>query len=179
MKRLAVWVAVVLAAGLLFPSAALADCDSTYNTNVQMQGGGDTLVVCYPGGGFDFRGNPSKADVTADSANPTDSATVTIQLKEDDGDNLSFGTFVDVIIADTDVAGGGLASTAPDTGVSNSSSESGNILNERVADKLLTAQTNGSGEVQLLLEHNADNDFYVRVKLPTGRTVTSSKIDFD
>lgn len=171
MKRFGVLIAIAMFA---FASPSFADCDSTYTTEVQRQSGGDALVVC-SNGTFDFRGYPSKASITIADTNG-DTAEVSVQLQQDDGDNAQEHV-VTLIISDTSANGQGLAATAPDTGVVDDGA--GAFLNEPVTDKMITAQSNGSGLIETEIRHNATEDYWLRVVMPTGETLMSGKITFN
>lgn len=180
MKRTCLTAIVALLVALV-AGPALADCDSTQGTSVQMQSGGDVLVICSDGT-FDFRGYPSKASVTADTENPTDTATITVQLQQDDGDNLSSGSVLDVYVADTSTPGNGVTALNGGTGnggVAQLTGDSGSILNERVTDALFTLETNGSGKATFQINDDRDTDRWIVAVMPTGELIRSPKIDFD
>lgn len=181
--KLVLFLAVIgIAAFGIIPEAnALSkSCDETFGPDVYKPTV-DKLIVC-DGAVLNVRGRPTKANVTADNTNPTDTATITVQLQDDEGNNITTGSTVKVYTADTNVIGNGSTAlnggTNGNDGISQTSGDSGSILTEYTADAFIELETNESGKATFKANDSQDVDRWVNVKLQTGE-VKQLKLNFD
>jgi len=82
---------------------------------------------------------------------------------------------VQVLLSD-DIAGLGIAATAPDGGIA--AGADGAILMAMVAGKMLLVQTEATGKFDLDITESGTDTFYMVVILPNGRQIVSDAISF-
>lgn len=128
----------------------------------------------YPDGiSVDGYALPTNATITVGTEG-TNAISVTVQLKDGNGDNLTaIAGFQWYLSGDS--AGAGIVGTAPNSGVA--AGASGKIA-EVLADKAGFMLTDATGAAILTLTDSGTPTFYLVVILPTGKAVISSAITF-
>lgn len=104
-----------------------------------------------------------------------DDVTVNIQLTDAEGDDLAEIGVVTVFVSDA-ATGIGVAATAPDGGIA--AGTDGAILAAVVAGKVVIAQSEADGDLDLVVTESGTDTFYLAVVLPGGRMVVSDALSF-
>ena len=107
-------------------------------------------------------------------AGATNVCTVTVQLKDGGGTNLTYPAAVDIYLSDA-AAGGALSSSAPSTGFG-SPSAGGIISNLATSKMAIRCLTDATGKVIIPLTDTGATHYYVCAVTPVGITLVSVQL---
>lgn len=108
-------------------------------------------------------------------AEAADVITVAVQLKDAHGNDLAAKYVVSAFLSDA-ADGDGVVATAASGGIA--AGTDGAILEQAVTGKMVVAQCEADGDLDLAITHSGAKTCYLCIIMPNGKTVISSAITF-